>query len=63
MTTLPSSTTTIRQAPIIVLNCPRPGTLLVSRLLGQCAGHLLITKHKNKAVCPEDRAGPSDNEI
>ena len=51
------------ERPIIILGCPRSGTLLVARLLGRCDGHFLITEHKDKSVCPEDRAGLSDNEV
>ena len=49
--------------PIIILGCPRSGTLLVARLLGQCDDHFLITEHKDKSVCPEDCSSLSDNEI
>lgn len=49
--------------PIVILGCPRSGTQLVARMLGQCGDHFLITEHKDKSLCPEDRAGLSDNEI
>jgi hypothetical protein len=34
----------------------------MARILGGCAGHFLITEHKNKkSACPEDRSGLRDN--
>ena len=52
--------------PIIILGCPRSGTLLTSRILGGYPGNFLITEHslKNKRrYCPEDRSGIVDDDI
>lgn len=47
--------------PIIILGCPRSGTLLVSRVIGGSNKHFLITEHSNKAkYCPEDKSGIND---
>jgi hypothetical protein len=49
--------------PIFILGCPRSGTLLTSRILGRPENHFLITEHKNKAVCAEDRSGINDSKL
>ena len=51
------------QTPIFVVGCPRSGTRLISRILGCPAKHFLITEHKNKAACPEDRSGILDSQL
>lgn len=35
----------------------------MARILGGCTGHFLITEHKNKSVCPEDRSGLEDSAL
>ena len=35
----------------------------MSRILGCPAKHFLITEHKNKASCPEDRSGILDSQL
>ncbi len=52
--------------PIIIIGCPRSGTLLVSRILGGCKDHFLITEHsiKNKLkYLPEDKSGIDDAQL
>jgi len=51
------------ERPIIVLGCPRSGTRLVARVLGQPAGHCLITEHTDKQSIPEDRSGVQDTQL
>lgn len=47
--------------PIVIVGCPRSGTLLTSRILGGCDQHFLITEHANKERhCPEDGSGVND---
>lgn len=47
--------------PIIILGCPRSGTLLASRVIGGSDKHFLITEHSNKAkYCSEDKSGIND---
>jgi hypothetical protein len=52
-----------RPAPVFILGCPRSGTLLMSRILGLPDGHYLITEHKNKDACREDRSGINDSKL
>ena len=49
--------------PIFILGCPRSGTLLMSRILGLPEHHYLITEHKNKDACREDRSGINDSKL
>lgn len=50
--------------PIIIMGCPRSGTLLVSRVLGTPQDHFLITEHSNKPrYCPEDHSNTDDSRM
>ena len=53
----------VSQPPIFILGCPRSGTLLISRILGCPAKNFLITEHRNKTGCPEDRSGILDSRL
>lgn len=46
--------------PIIVLGCPRSGTRLAARVLGQPEGHFLVTEHADKSGLPEEGSGVRD---
>lgn len=47
--------------PIIIVGCPRSGTLLMSRMIGGSDKHFLITEHANKEkYCPEDISRVND---
>jgi len=49
--------------PIVVLGCPRSGTRLAARVLGQPEGHFLVTEHTDKSGLPEERSGVKDSEL
>jgi hypothetical protein len=61
MTMKSTNETLVVERPVIIVGCPRSGTLLMSRILGGCKDHFLITEHSNKLRnCPEDRSGVDD---
>ncbi len=52
--------------PVIILGCPRSGTLLLSRIIGGYRDFFLITEHSHrykKSSCPEDISGVIDHTI
>lgn len=49
--------------PVVIVGCPRSGTLLTARIVGINYDHFLITEHSNKAICPEDRSGIIDSQL